>query len=132
MTTTFVDSSALYAFLDGSDRFNARAVDGWGSLLDTDELVTHNYVLLETSALLQTRMGTKPVQALHDEFVPALTVHFIDRGLHEQAVHAVAASERPTVSLVDRVSFILMRRLGVTRVFAFDPHFSDEGFEVVG
>jgi uncharacterized protein len=132
VTTTFVDSTSLYAFLDGADRFNARAVEHWRALLGTDDLVTHNYVLIETSALLQARIGTKPVRALHDEIVPALTVHWVDRTLHEQAVHAVTATDRRVVSLVDRTSFILMRRLGVTRAFAFDPHFAEEGFEVVG
>ena len=32
---------------------------------------------------------------------------------------------------LDCTSFILMRRLGLNNVFAFDPHFKQQGFEVL-
>jgi len=38
---------------------------------------------------------------------------------------------RKKLSLVDCVSFNLMRRLGVKKVFAFDPHFKEQGFTLV-
>ena len=41
-------------------------------------------------------------------------------------------SLRTTVSLVDHVSFILMRDRQMRTAFAFDRDFADQGFEVLG
>lgn len=130
---TFVDSSALYAFLDGEDRYHERTVAAWREARDQgDILTTTNYVLLETGALAQSRMGTNAVRALHEDVTPAMDVHWVSPDEHDDAVRAVAASGRRAVSIVDRVSFLVMRRTGITRAFTFDPHFAEEGFELVG
>ena len=34
--------------------------------------------------------------------------------------------------MVDRVSFAVMRRRGLTTVFSYDEHFRQEGFTLVG
>ena len=132
LAKTFLDSSALYAFLDRRDGRNANAVERWATVLGTDELITHNYVLAETTALLQVRIGIDAVRDLQEELVPAMTVHWVNRELHDDAVRAVVASERRAVSLVDRVSFLVMRLYGITRAFAYDAHFQDQGFELLG
>ena len=38
---------------------------------------------------------------------------------------------RRRLSLVDCVSFDVMRRLGLNRVFCFDQHFEEQGFDIV-
>lgn len=129
---TFVDTSAFYAHFEAADEHHERAVRTWDELLEGERLVTHNYVLLESGALLQSRLGTLPVRQLHEEFVPVLDVHWVSPEEHEDAFRAVAASGSKAVSIVDRVSFLVMRRSGITRAFTFDRHFADEGFEVVG
>ena len=35
------------------------------------------------------------------------------------------------LSLVDCASFETMRRLGIQKVFTFDRHFADQGFQVL-
>jgi predicted nucleic acid-binding protein len=37
---------------------------------------------------------------------------------------------RRTLSLVDCVSFEVMRRTGIRKAFAFDRHFQDYGYEI--
>jgi len=37
---------------------------------------------------------------------------------------------RRHVSLVDHISFLVMNRRGLTRAFAFDPHFKTQGFRL--
>jgi uncharacterized protein len=77
----FVDSSALYAMLDISDANHQAARAGWiGLLHEQASLVTHNYVLLETSALLQNRLG---VGALREHGIRAVFTfdsHFREQG----------------------------------------------------
>jgi uncharacterized protein len=128
--TLFVDTSALYALIDGDDPNHDDAWQLWGEL-DTDEsLITHNYVVLETSALVQRRLGLRALQTLVDELMLPISTLFVERGIHEAALSAVLAARRRQLSLVDAVSFEVMRRTGVGAAFAFGEHFSRFGFEV--
>jgi predicted nucleic acid-binding protein len=88
-------------------------------------------VLLESVALIQRRLGLGFVRRLRDELEPLLLVTWVDAALHRAALDATIAGSRD-VSLVDHTSFELMRRRGIRRVFAFDDHFADEGFELEG
>lgn len=129
----FVDTSALFALLDEDDS-NHRSAAEWFSgpgRAARSPLVTHNYVLVETSALVQRRLGSEALKTFFDAFVPAMTVRFVDESLHRIAVaaHLAAGGKRP--SLVDWVSFELMRDRGIHSAFAFDRDFSVEGFETL-
>ncbi|MDQ1438915.1 MAG: uncharacterized protein QOK43_2544 [Acidimicrobiaceae bacterium] len=130
---TFVDTSALYALLDEDDD-NHGSAGAW--LLsagpdETDVLVTHSYIVVETAALVQRRLGAAAVRTLFDAFIPALTVMFVDEVLHRRAVAAYLAGLRRHVSFVDWVSFQLMRDSDLDRAFAFDRDFKHEGFVLV-
>ncbi len=129
--TAFVDTSALYAVLDRDDANHASAAAMFSTLLDRDTLVTHSYVVVETSALVQRRLGTEALRALHDDVLPALELSFVDESLHGAAVSAMLASGKRGVSLVDWASFELMRRLGVREAFAFDDDFVQQGFSLL-
>lgn len=131
--TTFVDTSALYALLDEDDENHLAAaawIAQWGSQ-PAELLSTHTYVIVETAALVHRRLGSQAVRVLFDAFVPAMSVMFVDSVLHERAVSAYLASIGRRVSLVDRVSFELMRVERLDRAFAFDRDFVAEGFAVV-
>jgi len=130
----FVDTSALYAVLDRDDQAHERARDAWTDWLSGEDgplLVTSNYVLVESFALLQARLGMEAVRAFHDAILPVLQVHWPTREDHEAATQALLIADRRRLSLVDCTSFQLMRRLGATRVFAFDRHFAEQGFDVM-
>ena len=130
--SVFVDTSALLAVLHGSDAHHARAARIWTTLLERDtDFVSTNYVLVETSALLQSRFGLDAVRDLVDTITPLLRVAFVTEDVHAAALAALFAARRRQLSLVDCVSFATMRRLSVTRAFAFDPHFAQQGFELV-
>jgi predicted nucleic acid-binding protein len=130
--SVFVDTSALLAVLHGTDAHHARAARVWRALVERDvDLVSSNYVLIETTALLQSRFGLDAVRDLADTIVPLLRVAFVTEDVHASAVAALLAANRRQLSLVDCVSFVTMRRLSVTRAFAFDPHFAEQGFELV-
>ncbi len=127
----FVDTSALLALLDRDDEFHARAAAAIQRLGADDALLTHEYVLVETTSLAQRRLGLRAVRSLADDLLPLLEVAWVDQPLHAEARQAMLAAGRRTVSLVDWVSFLVMRRHGVRRAFTFDQDFAVEGFEVL-
>ena len=52
--TTFVDTSALLAFVDANDERHRDTVSAWEEALD-ERLVTHTYVIVELLALIHRR-----------------------------------------------------------------------------
>lgn len=130
--STFVDTSALLAVLDADDARHARATRTWARLLSGGaRLVTTSYVLVETFALAQARLGLEAVQTLHADIVPVLQVIWIDEVLHRTAMTALLTARKRDLSLVDCVSFEAMRQAGAAEVFAFDRHFVQQGFSIV-
>jgi predicted nucleic acid-binding protein len=130
--SVFVDTSAVLAMLDGADVRHPEGEATWRRLLgDEDPLVTSSYVLLEAYALIQARIGLDAVRDLRERIWPLVDVEWVGDELHEVAIAALLAANRRQLSLVDCVSFEVMRRLGIRRVFAFDAHFEEQGFEVV-
>lgn len=128
----FVDTSALYAVLDRADENHPRARAQWAELMGGEGVIlTSNYVLVEMSALVQHRLGMEALRALSDDVVPALEVHWITAEEHGDALHAALAANRRQLSLVDCSSFRVMRNRGVRCAFTFDPHFAEQGFEVL-
>lgn len=130
--TVFVDTSALLALLDGDEARHAQALASWKSFLDAGRpLVSTNYVALESVAVAQRRLGLAAVEALHGVFFPLVQIAWVDETLHATAVAALLAARRRAVSLVDHSSFALMRARAVRTAFALDPHFAEQGFEVL-
>ena len=93
--TVFVDTSGLYAVFDRDNENHSRAKQAWAEWLrDGAVLLTNNYVLLETSALLQHRIGVAALRALHEEVAPLLQVDWVSEEQHRAAVEAVLAAGR--------------------------------------
>ncbi|MEO7332431.1 MAG: PIN domain-containing protein [Gemmatimonadales bacterium] len=127
----FVDTSAVLALFNSEDPDHAEASDMLRRHLESSSFVTHNYVLLETTALLQRRFGLRAVRLFVERLLPSLDVRWVDRARHERAVNAVLVGRRPRVPLVDQVSFGLMRELGIDQAFAFDDDYRREGFTLL-
>ncbi|NJN81851.1 MAG: VapC toxin family PIN domain ribonuclease, partial [Caldilineaceae bacterium] len=71
------------------------------------------------------------VQDLYENIAPILDVQWVDESLHQAGVSALLTANRRQLSLVDCVSFEACRRLGIRNVFAFDQHFSEQGFHLL-
>lgn len=126
----FLDTSAIYAMADRGDPRHAPAKERFQALLDGGErILTHNYVLVEAMALVQSRLGLAVALRLaHD--CRAFHIEWVDEGTHEEAVRRLARPGKRQVSLVDQVSFLIMRRRGVRTALAFDRDFEEEGFQL--
>lgn len=130
--TILVDTSAFLAVLDQDDANHPAAKARWIEMLNRgDELISHNYILVETSAVALRKLGLEAIRVLEHDVVPVLRLVWVTRELHEAAAGAHLVAGRRTLSLVDCVSFEVMRRTGVQTAFAFDRHFREYGYETV-
>ena len=130
--SVFADTSALLAFLDADQPRHADVIDAWDRLIDGERrLYTSNYVLVESFALVQRRLGLEALRALADVIVPMMQPLWIDQELHAAAEAALFAAGRRRLSLVDCASFELMRRRGLTEALALDDDFARQGFRLL-
>ena len=128
----FIDTSAFYALLDRDDRNHQRGKKAWMKILEDDStVVTSNYIFLETFALLQSRLGLEAVRGFQEDVVPILQVEFVTPDIHRAGMAALLSAGRRGLSLVDCVSFELMRNLGIKIAFTFDAHFKEQGFNAI-
>jgi predicted nucleic acid-binding protein len=128
----FIDTSAFYALLDRDDENHRRAKDAWTYLLRNENvLLTSNYVLVETFALIQHRLSIEAVRGFQNDILPLINVEFVSAELHRSGVSALLSASRRSLSLVDCVSFEMMRTLEIRSAFAFDPHFKEQGFHIL-
>ena len=127
--SVFVDTSAFYALLDADDENYGPSAGTWRAIMASAEhVVTTNYVLVETLALLQSRLGLKAVREFLEDVVPVLHVEFVTPETHRLGIAALLAASRRGLSLVDCVSFEVMRESGMKSAFTFNGHFRKYGF----
>lgn len=124
----FLDTSAIYALADRGDPNHSQAAAAFQRLLeDGEEALVHSYVLVESAALLQRRLGLdSALQFLQES--RAFQVHWVGSHDHEQAVELLKERGRRGLSLVDCASFAVMRHYQVDQALAFDADFESEGF----
>ena len=130
--SVFVDTSAFYALLVGTDAGHAQITEVFRATAERGRrLVTTNYVLVETAALLQHRIGLAPVRDLEQHILPLVTVHWVSAELHRRGMDRLLRMDKRHVSLVDAISFVAMDADGLTDVLALDPDFETEGFRLL-
>jgi predicted nucleic acid-binding protein len=131
-SNVFVDTSAFYAVLDQDDDNHRKAASTWADIIGQScGLVTSNYVILETLALLQSRIGIEAVRVFQNDVVPLVRIEFVTPELHSNGIAALLAASKRKLSLVDCISFEIVRSLGLEAVFAFDSHFRTYGFRML-
>ena len=127
----FVDTSAFFALLDRDDKNHPVAERILRKLFENDTvLITSNYVLVESFALIQRRLGMDALRVFQTNMTPVVRVEFVSSELHRLGVSAVLSASRRNLSLVDCVSFEIMRFLSIQSVFTFDDHFREQGFDL--
>ena len=127
-----VDTSALVAVMAKDDPWHDAALDGWRALMTGNEvLFTTNYLVVELCAVLQRQGGMTAVRLAVREILPPLQVLWVDNATHAAAQDASLSANRRALSLVDCVSFAVMRREGIATAFTLDSHFTEHGFDVL-
>jgi len=128
----FIDTGAFLARHHGSDQYHAEAVRKWRELTESNlRLFTSNIVIVETITLLARRLS-HPFAAERARNMYADEEVSILRPAAEDERAAIPIFEKYAdvrVSFTDCITCVLMRRHKIRRVFGFDRHFADMGFE---
>ena len=123
-----LDTSGLLCLIDRRERQHGAAVAAYRAAA---RRLTHDYVLAEFVPLAHVRgvprgRALAVVTDLLDN--PDVRTVWVDEALHREAVALLLARPDKTYSLCDAVSFVLMRRYGITDAPTTDHHFEQEGF----
>ena len=131
MKRVFVDTSAWYDLVI-VDSPAHRAVAGLVRAPDT-KYVTSTYVVGELVSLLLARRGyaTARNAALHIRRGPEIRLEHPDAAEEARAWRLFLDRPDKTYTLTDCLSFVIMRRLGITEALTTDSHFRQEGFIVL-
>jgi predicted nucleic acid-binding protein len=132
VSAIFVDTSALVAFVNPKDENHTRALGGF-EILERRRapLLTSSFVIVETYALLGRRLGLEAVREFRADLAPLIDVVWVYEALHEAGLDLLLDRRKRKLSLVDAVSFVIMRDRRIDEAFAYDPHFEQEGFTQV-
>lgn len=125
----FTDTSGLFALLVKNDYMYVRARENFNYFAEKNvQLVTSSFILIETTALLQRRIGMAPVHDFNAKILPLLEVIWVDDKWYARAIQRFLAQNNRNISLVDCLSFEIMDSLEIECAFAFDKHFEENGF----
>ena len=130
----FIDTGAFLARHLGRDQYHQKAVAAWEELGSNNEnCFTSNFVLDETFTLLARRAGYDfAVQRAKNVYSSqTLSVFRPDKEDELSAIGYFAKYADQQVSFTDCISFVLMKREKIRRVFSFDRHFEVAGFDRV-
>jgi len=130
----FIDTGAFLARYLRKDQHHHSAVSVWEKLgSGRENCVTSNFVLDETFTLLGRRAGYGfAVQRAKNIYASqSLTIFRPDRVDEIKALQFFSKYADQHVSFTDCISFVLMKREKINRVFSFDRHFELAGFHVI-
>jgi predicted nucleic acid-binding protein len=126
-----IDTSAIFAIISPSDRLHDRAAATYGDLLDQgDRLYITSYIMVETAALVQRRLGFELLQVLVQSMQGVIDIFWVDRAAHEEAWRRMVERGGGRISLVDWSTIVVAEQTSST-IFAFDQDFSAQGLQVL-
>ena len=127
----FADTSGIYALLVSNNRMHKKAVKQFDHFSEAGaQLITSSFVLVETTALLQRRVGMESVYDFQTKVFPLFDVVWADTEWYQKAIQRLIIIGDKQVSLVDCLSFEIMEALEIKTAFSFDTHFEDMGFSL--
>ena len=128
----FVGTSAFYALFDQGDDFHTHAQKIALELINNNaNLITSNYVLVETIALLQNRLNLAASRDFIEQIIPLYSTVWINEQIHTNGIKRFINEKKKKLSFVDCTSFEIMEMYDIKKAFTFDKHFKERGFEVL-
>jgi predicted nucleic acid-binding protein len=130
----FLDSAALVAILNRKDQYHAQAVAKLNDVQGSRSvLLTTTHVFAETVTRILRRVShqkaTEAGRLILKE--PQIEIVTPSRQAIEEAWAIFEKYEDQAFSLVDCISFAVMRHFNIRRAFTFDVHFTIMGYELI-
>ncbi len=127
----FADTSGIFALLVVNDSMHQQARLAFADYSKhRAQLFTSSFVLVETTALLQRRIGLSAIRDLNTRILPLFDIIWTDKEWYSRAVQRLFLEGRKDLSLVDCLSFEIMESYDISEAFAFDKHFDEMGFSL--
>lgn len=128
----FIDTSAYYALAVPRDADHEAARTTLHHLANARyRMYTTNVLVIECHALLLARVGPARAGNFIRDMDAGNTTLIRVRALDEERAKAVLFRYTDKdFSFADAISFVVMERLGISRVFTFDDHFAQYGFTI--
>jgi len=132
MNSVFLDTVGLLAVWDVADQWHAAAEAAYFRVIaQRSPIITTSFVLLEC--------GNAAARRPYRSRVAVLRQRLQDRGElimptdedWDLGWNAYTRGVPVPAGIVDHVSFVVMRRLGISHAFTNDRHFSMAGFETL-
>jgi uncharacterized protein len=133
MSGVFLDSVGLLALWNASDQWHAAAAETHRRLMERDPpLWITTLVLYECGNRAARRADFRSLAAdFRDEMETGGSLIVPTPDDEQTAWTAYRRGEAGSAGIVDHVSFVVMRRLGLTEAFTSDAHFRAAGFETM-
>ena len=129
MNDVFLDTVGLIAVWDKADQWHRPADAVYRILLSQGRrLVTTEMVLLECGNAASRRPYRQRVNALRQSLIQEGLLVGPTPEETEEAWASYDRGEADEASIIDQISFRVMRRLGLTEAFTNDQHFQAAGF----
>jgi predicted nucleic acid-binding protein len=131
MARILIDTSAIYALLDQDDACHEVAKRHLQSLKQArvEPLLT-NFIIAECHALLLSRLNAQIARKWLLESI--WSIERVTLQDEEKAKEIIRRYSDKTFSYTDATSFVVMERLKIRRALAFDHHFEQYGFQLLG
>jgi predicted nucleic acid-binding protein len=129
MSVVFLDTVGLVAQWDTTDQWHALAEAAYQQIkAQRKSVVTTTFILLECGNTAARRTFRSDVCALRQALELRNELIVPTEGDWKDAWAAYERGEPAQAGIVDHVSFVIMRRLGIMEAFTNDRHFQAAGF----
>ena len=131
MTDVFVDTSFVVALVNEKDQNHRLALDLAEKFIG-QRLVTTDAILLEIGNALSRNFKRESVEII-GEFLTSDDVQVIhlQPQLFRKAFDLYKSRSDKMWGLIDCVSFVVMKELGITDALSADKHFEQAGFSIL-
>lgn len=130
----FIDTSAWVAVETPKDKNHIRAKNILKDLIKNRYFfIMTDYIYDETITELMVNSGNEDAIKFGEKILKSSIVEMliIDKEDIKEALELKKKYKDKDFSFTDCTSFVIMKRLGITKAFSFDKHFEQVGFEVL-
>lgn len=132
MSGVFLDTAGLIAVWNRQDQWHSAALRVFAELARArTPLISTALVLIECGNAASRQPYRSDVVDLRSAMVEKGSLIVPTAEEEEAAWAAYRRGEAGSAGIVDHVSFVVMRRLGLTSAFTSDAHFRAAGFETL-